>query len=153
MPRIRLIGIDTPEIQAETEIERQKAILARDYLKSLILGKYVFISFEASNTTLDGVARGAFGRELGYIFSYDENDNPILINLDMIYREHAKLSDYDFNWESFFELTEKETNEKMSKWTIMKSTIRLLKVLNSGLASPNRIVNKTTTWARLKKVQ
>ncbi|MCY3742882.1 MAG: hypothetical protein OXH00_17855 [Candidatus Poribacteria bacterium] len=67
-PSLRLVGVDTPEINASSRAEKHRAIAARDYLRNLILGKYVFITFEKSETTLDGIARGPFCRPLSYIF-------------------------------------------------------------------------------------
>ena len=56
---LRLIGVDTPEINAKTQDEKDRAIKARDYLREMILDKEVVITFEASEKTLDGIGRGA----------------------------------------------------------------------------------------------
>jgi len=40
---VRVNGVDTPEIRGKCEAEMQKAIEARDFVKSLILGEVVFL--------------------------------------------------------------------------------------------------------------
>jgi len=39
--KVRLNGVDTPEIRGKCEAEKKKAIEARDYVKSLILGEVI----------------------------------------------------------------------------------------------------------------
>ncbi len=41
---VRVNGVDTPEIRGKCEQEKQKAREARDFVKSLILGKVVFLN-------------------------------------------------------------------------------------------------------------
>jgi len=41
--KVRVIGVDTPEIRGKCEAEKRKAIEARDYVKGLILGEVVFL--------------------------------------------------------------------------------------------------------------
>jgi len=40
---VRVNGVDTPEIRGKCDAEKQKAREARDFVKSLILGKVVFL--------------------------------------------------------------------------------------------------------------
>ena len=40
---VRVNGVDTPEIRGKCDAEKQKAIEARDFVKSLILGEVVYL--------------------------------------------------------------------------------------------------------------
>ena len=42
--KVRMNGIDTPEIKGETDQEKAKAIVARDALRKLLLGKVIAVS-------------------------------------------------------------------------------------------------------------
>ena len=68
--KIRLIGINTPELKGEDKV---KGILARDYLRSLILNKEVFIE-----TFKD--EKEKYGRYLAIIHLDDVNINEKLIS-------------------------------------------------------------------------
>lgn len=75
--KIRLLGINTPEIRNSNLNKKRKAIEARDYLRYLILNKVV---------VLECKGRGKYGRILGNIFY-----NNIDINEKMITEGHAQL--------------------------------------------------------------
>ena len=142
-PSLRLVGVDTPEINADTEAEKARAIAARDYLRNLILNKYVFITFERSDTTLDGIARGAFCRPLSYIFIRDTvSDKNVFINLEIVWQGHGvKYFKYDFEYEDFFRLDEASARQRISTLTLTtpnQQSPRLRRVL-------------TTMWAHLKR--
>jgi len=44
--RVRLAGIDTPELNSKNPQERQAAKIARDYLKSLLKSKEIYLKSE-----------------------------------------------------------------------------------------------------------
>ena len=67
---VRLNGIDTPEIKGKTDDEKQCAILARDALKDLILGKRV---------ELRNVQNEKYGRILAEVYCDDINLNEWMI--------------------------------------------------------------------------
>jgi micrococcal nuclease len=67
--KIRLAYIDTPEIRGE---ERDKGLLARDYLRDLILDKEITLK------TLKDKS-GKYGRWLGIIYYDQTNVNDLLI--------------------------------------------------------------------------
>jgi micrococcal nuclease len=67
--KIRLLGIDTPEIRGGTETSRFEARSARNFVRERILGEYVVL-----RTIRD--ATGKFGRYLGIV----EMDNGIVLN-------------------------------------------------------------------------
>lgn len=60
--KLRLLGINCPEIKSKDPKERKKAIEARDFVKGLILGKEVII-----HTT----RTGKYGRWLAYVYLLD----------------------------------------------------------------------------------
>lgn len=63
--KIRLFDIDTPEIRGS---ERKEGLVSRDYLRSLILNKTIYIE-----TQLD--KSGKYGRLLGTIYLIEEGDS------------------------------------------------------------------------------
>ena len=56
---VRLNGIDTPELRTSDESEKQLAVMARDALSNLIMGKWVMLE----NTAMD-----KYGRLLADVF-------------------------------------------------------------------------------------
>ena len=68
--KLRLLGINTPEIR--TKDKREKAIgkEARDYLRELILDKEVLV---------DIIKKGKYGRHLSYVYYNDIYINDLLI--------------------------------------------------------------------------
>ena len=79
--RVRLEGIDTPEIKSETTQERTRAIQARDYLRYLILDKDVKLVCGDFDK---------YGRLLAYVFvdGYDQS-----LNRRMVEYGHAVVYD------------------------------------------------------------
>lgn len=67
--KIRLFGIDAPEIKGE---ERANGIVSRDRLRELILNKYVTLTTLADS-------KGKYGRYLGIIYYNGENINIQLV--------------------------------------------------------------------------
>lgn len=76
--KIRLYGIDAPELRGNTLIEARES---RDFLRSKVLGKEVLIQ-----TIKD--KRGKYGRYLGKIWIYEE-DSWVDINENMITEGYA----------------------------------------------------------------
>jgi len=79
---IRLNGIDTPELRGSSPDEKEKAILARDFLANLILDEIIFIKLGDFDK---------YGRLLGDI--YLSKDDTKSINELMIEKGHA----YEYN--------------------------------------------------------
>lgn len=146
-PSLRLVGVDTPEINASSRAEKHRAIAARDYLRSLILGKHVFITFEKSETTLDGIARGPFCRPLSYIFIRDTQANRnIFVNLELVWQGHGtKYFKYGFAYQDFFRLDQAAAQNQIDALAltvpVQQSPIRTLR--------PQRRL--LITWGHLKK--
>ena len=64
--KVRLVGIDTPEVRTRDLDEKEKGLETRDWLRERILGKKVL---------LHTAKRGKFGRWLGTIWDL-EKDKP-----------------------------------------------------------------------------
>jgi len=82
--KVRLNRINAPEITGNT---REKGLLARDYLRSLILEKEILLE-----TIKD--KKGKYGRYLGEIFVKDINENWININDQLVEKGFANYKDY-----------------------------------------------------------
>ena len=74
--KLRLKGIDTPELRGTRGDVKRKAYAARDYLRSLILGKEVLVMT---------YGKGKYGRWLATIFHQSAD-----VNKHMIHEGHAK---------------------------------------------------------------
>ena len=67
--KIRLLGINTPEVRGESKPE---GIISRDALRARILGKIVTIKTHKDK-------KGKYGRWLGEVFMEEENINQWLL--------------------------------------------------------------------------
>ncbi len=142
--RVRLAGIDAPELNAKTEKKKKEAIQSRDYLERLILDEEVIVLFEKSDTTLDGINRGAFGRPIVYLFILEDRLLPnvkVFINQKMIDTGNAIRSEYDVAFPVLF--TE----------GFDLSDIRVSAYINAhhGKAPVDAMERVPTTWAELKR--
>ena len=142
-PSLRLVGVDTPEINASTPAEKARAVAARDYLRDLILNKHIFITFEKSETTLDGIGRGPYCRPLSYVFIRDTAANRnIFVNLEIVWQGHGtKYFKYDFAYADFFRLDQATAQRRIDALTLTAP------VQQSPLLRPQRL---PTTWGHLK---
>ena len=141
--RVRLAGIDTPELNAKTEEEKNDAIQSRDYLESLILNKEVIVLFEKSDTTLDGIHRGAFGRPIAYIFILEDRvlpDVKTFVNQDMIDNGKAVRPEYTIDFPVLFTEGFDMSDISVNAWVNA----------NIGKADINPTEISTTIWAELK---
>lgn len=68
--KVRMIGINTPEIRTKDKDEKEKGLATRDWLRERILGKKVLLHTKK---------RGKFGRWLGMIWELDQ-DKPLFEN-------------------------------------------------------------------------
>lgn len=71
--KLRLLGINTPEIRGGTPKTKEAARAARDYLKSRCLGKKV---------RLYSAAKGKYGRFLAVLWCLDEEGEPEVESLN-----------------------------------------------------------------------
>lgn len=94
---IRLNGIDTPELRTKNAEEKQAGIVARDYLRLLVLDRII---------KLDVGKFDKYGRALAYLYNEDvsdadieqerdspSNQRPKSINYNMITTNHAVAYD------------------------------------------------------------
>ena len=68
--KVRLVGIDTPEIRTKDINEKEKGLAARDFLKSIIDNKII---------TLDCGNFDKYGRLLGTVYYNNMNINKVMI--------------------------------------------------------------------------
>ena len=66
---LRLAGVDTPEVRGT---EREQGLVARDYLRELILNKEITVKTIKDKT-------GKYGRYLAIIYLEEENINELLL--------------------------------------------------------------------------
>src|SRR5262245_54832670 len=71
--RVRLLGIDAPEIGAGFDTPAAFAEESRAYLASLVLRRYVHLEF-------DGDSRDKYGRALAYVI----RDDGVFVNAEML---------------------------------------------------------------------
>ena len=141
--RIRLAGIDAPELNAKTQKEKNEAIQSRDYLESLLLDKEIIVLFEKSDTTLDGIHRGAFGRPIAYIFILEDGALPnvqAFVNQNMIATGKAIRSAYAVDFPVLFTDNFDVSDMRVTAWVNA----------NIGKASVNTTETVITTWAEIK---
>ena len=74
--RIRLYGIDTPEIRTKDLVEKEKGFEARDFLRSIILNKIITIKCGEFDK---------YGRLLGTVIHDGSNINELLIEKKYAY--------------------------------------------------------------------
>ena len=112
---LRLLGVNTQEIKDKDPTKKKRAKDARDWLRDLILDKHVFIVFERSEKTLDGIARGSYCRPLSYVFIRDEEaQENIFVNLELAWQGHGeKYFKYDFEYKAFFRLSEEAARKRI----------------------------------------
>ena len=84
--KVRMIGIDTPEIRTKDLDEKKRGYAAKDYLKSRIEGKTIIVQT---------LKKGKFGRWLGVMWDYKEDAEDLgeSLNDEMIRMGHAKAYD------------------------------------------------------------
>lgn len=84
--KVRLLGINTPEIRTKDASEKQRGLAAKQYLKDRIEGKTVIVHT---------AKKGKFGRWLGVLWAYDEGMEELgeSLNDEMIRTGHAVAYD------------------------------------------------------------
>lgn len=72
--RIRMAGINTPELKSKIVVERQKAQLAKDFLTEKITGKDIL---------LDSSGQDKYGRWIGVVHIGKENVNNTMVEKEL----------------------------------------------------------------------
>ena len=108
--RVRLIGVDTPEIKSPYRTTNDYfGQEAKTYLKDRVEGRMIYLEGDSAQTSYD-----KYGRRLGYII--DENN--ILVNRDLVilgYAEAIRYFPYRYKKE-FLELEKKAKKNKIGIW-------------------------------------
>lgn len=76
--KIRLLGVDAPELRGGTEASRKRGRASRDFLRGLVLGKEIILT-----TVKD--KKGKYGRYLGQAIIGGQ-----CVNLNLLEQKHAK---------------------------------------------------------------
>lgn len=76
--RVRLYEIDTPESRTRNKVEKKFGLLAKEYLKTMLLS--------GEQIRLKSHAKGKFGRILGELFVEDDKKS---VNMYLVDNHHA----------------------------------------------------------------
>ena len=81
--KLRLAGVNTPELRTKDLLEKEAARAARDYVRECVLGKTI---------RLKSLKKGKYGRYLSIIWVLDEDGEPLeeSVNDALIRLGHAK---------------------------------------------------------------
>ena len=82
--KARLYGIDTPELRSKDLHEKEKAYIARDFVREKILGKEIRIETHK---------RGKYGRYLVDIYLKDDKEKEYCLNDLLVFNGLAKYYD------------------------------------------------------------
>ncbi len=80
LKKIRLYGVDTPELRTTDLNEKERGYAARDFARARILGKHV---------RLEMVGKEKFGRYMAILYYKDANGTEINLNQELISAGHA----------------------------------------------------------------
>jgi len=89
--RIRLEGIDTPELRSKSEVEKKHAVDAKQALTDLIMGKIIFIG---------RVKWGPFGRLICTVYHSDVNICDYMVN-NKFAVECKRRAPKEFDWNEY----------------------------------------------------
>ena len=90
--RVRLEGIDTPEVRTSDPLEKEAGILVKSYVKNLIEGKMVYLHSTEFKT-------GKYGRVIGDIIM-KSGDIEVSLCETLITKAYAKEYSSDVDWSS-----------------------------------------------------
>jgi len=117
--RVRLIGIDTPEMKETNPVLKNLAYQARDYLSSLILNQSIYLQFD--HFSEKSMHMDKFGRLLAYIYRYSDN---LFINAQMMKMGFSQEYErYPFEQLQYFrELASEARRERRGIWIIINNS-------------------------------
>jgi micrococcal nuclease len=109
--KIRLVGIDSPELQDERQPYRDAGYAARNYARSRLGGETVILEAEPRQGDRD-----AYGRLLRYVI-LDDGTN---INEEMVRKGYAHVFDkFNFTLKPRFKAAEADAkHEKLGVWAL-----------------------------------
>ena len=117
--RVRLIGIDTPEMNEKNPILKKLAFQAKDYLSSLILNQFIYLQLDHFNEK--SMHLDKFGRLLAYVYRFSDN---LFVNAQMMRMGFSQEYErYAFEQLHYFrKLAAQAKAEKLGIWALMNST-------------------------------
>ena len=109
--KIRLVGIDSPELQDERQAYRDAAYAARDYARSRLGGETVTLDAEPRQPDRD-----PYGRLLRYVILGDGT----IVNEEFVRKGYARVYDrFQFTLKPRFKAAEAEAKrEKLGVWRL-----------------------------------
>jgi micrococcal nuclease len=109
--KVRLVGIDTPELQDERQAYRDAAYAARNYARSRLGGETVTLEIEPRQHDRD-----AYYRLLRYVILGDGTN----VNEDIVRKGYARVYDrFNFTLKPRFKAAEAEAKrEKLGVWNL-----------------------------------
>ena len=109
--KVRLVGIDSPELQDERQAYRDAAYAARNYARSQLGGETVTLEAEPRQGDRD-----SYGRLLRYVILSDGTN----VNEDLVRKGYARVYDkFQFTLKPRFKTAEAEAKrEKLGVWTL-----------------------------------
>jgi len=115
--KIRLVGIDSPELQDERSAYRDAGYAARNYARMRLGGELVTLEIEP-----DQPDRDRYGRLLRYVVM-DDGTN---INEELVRKGYARVYDkFKFTLKPRFKASEAEAKrEKLGVWTLPPGPFR-----------------------------
>lgn len=136
--RVRLIGIDTPEMNEKNPILRNLANQAKDYLSSLILNQFIYLQLDHFNEK--SMHLDKFGRLLAYVYLFSDN---LFVNAQMMRmgfsQEYEKYSFEQLHY--FRKLAAQAKAEKLGIWALKNSTKLYDVKYNSGVCFFSYAIN------------
>lgn len=109
--KVRLVGIDTPELQDERPEYRRAAEAARDYARALLKGRTVTLESDSKQGDRDGYAR-----LLRYVILGDGTN----VNEELVRKGYARVySRFKFDLKPRFKAAEAEAKrERLGIWAL-----------------------------------
>ncbi len=117
--KVRLVGIDTPELQDVREVYQQAAYAAKDYARSRLRGETVTLETEPRQGDRDG-----YERLLRYVIL----DDGVNFNEEMVRKGYARVYDrFQFTLKTRFKEAESEAKRgKLGVWSLPRGKWRVV---------------------------
>jgi len=111
--KVRLLGIDTPELDSKVVQEKNLAIKATELTKSYVEGKQIKLTF-------DGKTKDIFGRTLSYVWlTNNEGKDSLFIQAELLKAGLARILMYPKDkmyYHLFYNLRNTARKNKLGIW-------------------------------------
>ena len=120
--RVRLLGIDTPELDSKIIQEKNLAIKATDLIKGYVEGKTIKLTFDRSLSLRGRAGDGAdiFGRTLSYVWlTNNEGKDSLFIQAELLKAGLARILMYSKDkmyYHLFYNLRNTARKNKLGVW-------------------------------------